>query len=77
MIHYPDLCMMIDGERVSGGARRTHAVLNPANGDTLGQLPLAEVQDLDRALAAAAGALRYGAIPHRSSAPRCFRARPG
>jgi succinate-semialdehyde dehydrogenase / glutarate-semialdehyde dehydrogenase len=45
--------MMIDGERVAAGRRRTHAVLNPASGEILGQLPLADAADLDRALDAA------------------------
>ncbi|KUR73023.1 aldehyde dehydrogenase [Novosphingobium fuchskuhlense] len=42
--------MIIDGERVTGGGRRTHAVVNPATGETLAELPLAEAADLDRAL---------------------------
>jgi succinate-semialdehyde dehydrogenase/glutarate-semialdehyde dehydrogenase len=50
MTEYPALHMMIDGERVCGGGRRTHAVINPATGDTIGQLPLADPVDLDRAL---------------------------
>ena len=45
--------MIIDGEQVAVGRRRTHAVVNPANGEILGQLPLADVADLDRALDAA------------------------
>ncbi len=49
-MNYPDLCMVIDGERVTGGGRRTHRVLNPATGDALGELPLADAADLDRAL---------------------------
>lgn len=47
---YPDLYMMIDGERIAGGGRRTHAVVNPATGVTLAELPLADAADLDRAL---------------------------
>jgi succinate-semialdehyde dehydrogenase/glutarate-semialdehyde dehydrogenase len=58
MTGYPDLCMIIDGERVSGGGRRTHAVLNPATGETLGELPLADPADLDRALDTAARGFR-------------------
>ncbi len=54
MTNYPSLCMMIDGERVAGGERRTHAVINPATGEKLGELPLAGPADLDRALEAAA-----------------------
>jgi succinate-semialdehyde dehydrogenase/glutarate-semialdehyde dehydrogenase len=45
--------MLIDGESVSVGQRRTHAVLNPATGEVLGHLPLADAADLDRALDAA------------------------
>ena len=51
---YPDLCMIIDGERVAGAGRRTHRVVNPATGEALGELPLADASDLDRALDTAA-----------------------
>jgi succinate-semialdehyde dehydrogenase/glutarate-semialdehyde dehydrogenase len=47
---YPELYMIIDGERVSAGHRATHKVVNPATGETLGELPLADAADLDRAL---------------------------
>lgn len=47
---YPALHMIIDGERVSGGGRRSHTVRNPATGETLAELPLADAADLDRAL---------------------------
>jgi succinate-semialdehyde dehydrogenase / glutarate-semialdehyde dehydrogenase len=50
MTAYPSLHMIIDGERVSGGGRRTHKVVNPATGEPLGELPLADPADLDRAL---------------------------
>ena len=50
MSSYPELYMIIDGERVSAGHRATHKVVNPATGETLGELPLADVADLDRAL---------------------------
>jgi succinate-semialdehyde dehydrogenase/glutarate-semialdehyde dehydrogenase len=53
MTGYPDLHMMIDGERVGAGTRRTHRVVNPATEETLGELPLADAADLDRALDAA------------------------
>jgi succinate-semialdehyde dehydrogenase/glutarate-semialdehyde dehydrogenase len=58
MTQYPSLHMMIDGERVSGGGRRTHAVVNPATGETIGELPLADAADLDRALDVAAQGFR-------------------
>jgi succinate-semialdehyde dehydrogenase/glutarate-semialdehyde dehydrogenase len=50
---YPALALHIDGEWLTGGGRRTHRVIDPATGDTLGELPLAGAADLDRALAAA------------------------
>ncbi|MBO9580550.1 MAG: NAD-dependent succinate-semialdehyde dehydrogenase [Sphingobium sp.] len=53
MTSYPPLHMYIDGEVVSGGSRRTQAIFNPATGETLGELPLADAADLDRALEAA------------------------
>jgi succinate-semialdehyde dehydrogenase / glutarate-semialdehyde dehydrogenase len=54
MTAYPSLYMIIDGERVSGGGRRTHTVVNPATGEAIGELPLADPADLDRALEVAA-----------------------
>jgi succinate-semialdehyde dehydrogenase / glutarate-semialdehyde dehydrogenase len=54
MSAYPSLYMMIDGKRVSGGGRRTHTVVNPATGEAIGELPLADPADLDRALEVAA-----------------------
>jgi succinate-semialdehyde dehydrogenase / glutarate-semialdehyde dehydrogenase len=55
---YPTLHMLIDGERVSGAGRRTHTVVNPATGAALGELPLADPADLDRALETAAKGFR-------------------
>src|SRR4051812_41875462 len=46
--------MHIAGERVGVGHRRTHTLINPATGAVLGELPLADAADLDRALEAAA-----------------------
>ena len=54
MTQYPSLHMIIDGERVSGGGRRTFDVVNPVTGEAIGALPLAEAADLDRALEVAA-----------------------
>ncbi|KUR79153.1 NAD-dependent succinate-semialdehyde dehydrogenase [Novosphingobium sp. Fuku2-ISO-50] len=66
MNDYPAVSMIIAGERVTGGGRRTHAVINPANGEVIAQLPLAEPPDLDRALdAAARGFARW----RKSTAP--------
>ena len=53
MTSYTDLKLYIDGEWLSAGNRRTHRVINPANGATLGELPLVDTSDLDRALQAA------------------------
>lgn len=50
MTQYPSLHMIIDGEKVAGGNRRTFNVVNPASGETLAELPLADPADLDRAL---------------------------
>jgi len=58
MTTYPDLYMMIDGEKVGAGDRRTFTVRNPATGESLGELPLADASDLDRALDAAARGFR-------------------
>jgi len=54
MTEYPALHMIIDGEKVSGGGRRTFDVVNPVTGDAIGALPMAEAADLDRALEVAA-----------------------
>src|SRR4051794_9393018 len=53
MTPYPDLKLYIDGEWLGVGKRRTHRVINPATGATLGELPLVDSADLDRALLAA------------------------
>ncbi|MFS0737068.1 NAD-dependent succinate-semialdehyde dehydrogenase [Sphingomonas sp. 1P06PA] len=59
MTAYPaTLSLLIDGEWIAAGARDTHAVLNPATGETLADLPLATADDLDRALDAAARGYR-------------------
>ncbi|MBB3859294.1 succinate-semialdehyde dehydrogenase/glutarate-semialdehyde dehydrogenase [Novosphingobium hassiacum] len=58
MTDYPSLHMIIDGQRVAGEGRRTHAVVNPATGETIGELPLADAADLDRALETAAKGFR-------------------
>ncbi|HWW81529.1 MAG TPA: NAD-dependent succinate-semialdehyde dehydrogenase [Steroidobacteraceae bacterium] len=53
MTSYSELKLHIDGEWIGAGGRRTHRVINPANGATLGELPLVDTADLDRALQAA------------------------
>ncbi|MEP7348721.1 MAG: NAD-dependent succinate-semialdehyde dehydrogenase [Sphingorhabdus sp.] len=54
MTSYPELHMIIDGEKIPVGHRRTHQVVNPATEEILGDLPLADAVDLDRALETAA-----------------------
>tara|TARA_A100001391_G_scaffold130111_8_gene89529 strand:+ start:40907 stop:42349 length:1443 start_codon:yes stop_codon:yes gene_type:complete len=51
-IQYPGLGMHIAGEWIMR-ADRTHTVINPATEETLGELPLANASDLDRALESA------------------------
>lgn len=53
-----DLNLYIDGERLNVAGRTVHRVVNPATGGTLGELPLATAQDLDRALDTAARGYR-------------------
>lgn len=53
MNNYPTLHMIIDGEAVPVAHRRTHKVVNPATEELLGELPLADAADLDRALVTA------------------------
>jgi succinate-semialdehyde dehydrogenase/glutarate-semialdehyde dehydrogenase len=50
---YENLALYIDGEFIQGGGRVEQPVLDPATGNTIGQLPHATQADLDRALAAA------------------------
>lgn len=47
---YDSLYLFINGQWLTAGARDTSAVINPANGTTLGRLPLATNADLDQAL---------------------------
>ena len=51
---FAPLYMHIAGENVGVGHRRVHTLINPATGAVLGELPLADAADLDRALDAAA-----------------------
>lgn len=53
-----ELKLYIDGEWIGAEGRDTHKVVNPATGETLGELPLATPADLDRALDAAARGYR-------------------
>ena len=58
MTAYPELYLHIAGERVDRCDRRSFPVINPATGETLGELPLADAADLDRALEAASRGFR-------------------
>ncbi|MDB5688875.1 MAG: NAD-dependent succinate-semialdehyde dehydrogenase [Sphingomonas bacterium] len=53
-----ELKLFIDGEWIGAEGRDTHIVVNPATGEALGALPLANADDLDRALDAAARGFR-------------------
>jgi succinate-semialdehyde dehydrogenase / glutarate-semialdehyde dehydrogenase len=54
MTAYPaDLKFYINGSWRSGGGRDVHRVVNPATGEVLSELPLANAADLDEALEAA------------------------
>ncbi|AKM08661.1 NAD-dependent succinate-semialdehyde dehydrogenase [Pelagerythrobacter marensis] len=50
MADYPTLHLLIGGEKLSGGGRETEDVVDPATGETIGSLPRATGDDLDRAL---------------------------
>jgi len=50
---YPDVSLHIDGSWTKASGGRSLPILNPATGDAIGQVPVAEKADLDRALAAA------------------------
>lgn len=50
---FPDLKLYIDGAWRGAVGRELQPVLNPASGETLGELPLAGAQDLDDSLDAA------------------------
>jgi len=69
-VNYPELRMIIDGEAVSAGHRRTQTIVNPATGAVLGALPLADAADLDRALDAARRGFRLwrDALPQQRAA---------
>ena len=52
MTTYPELHMWLDGERVCGDSREKRLIRNPATGACIGELPLANAADLERALSA-------------------------
>ena len=53
MSAYSDVQLLIDGNWGPAQSGKTLAVVNPATGETIGQLAHAQPPDLDRALAAA------------------------
>ena len=55
---YQHLALYINGQFLDGQGRQTQAVINPADGSSLGQLPLASQADLDAALNAAQAAFK-------------------
>lgn len=55
---YQHLALYINGQFLNGQGRQTQAVINPADGSSLGQLPLASQADLDAALNAAQAAFK-------------------
>ncbi|KAA1284706.1 NAD-dependent succinate-semialdehyde dehydrogenase [Alcaligenes faecalis] len=55
---YQHLALYINGQFLDGQGRQTQAVINPADGSSLGQLPLASQGDLDAALDAAQAAFK-------------------
>ncbi|MGO3744020.1 MAG: NAD-dependent succinate-semialdehyde dehydrogenase [Alcaligenes aquatilis] len=55
---YQHLALYINGQFLDGQGRQTQAVINPADGSSLGQLPLASQADLDAALHAAQAAFQ-------------------
>src|SRR5690349_17567339 len=50
---YPDLFLVVDGERLGADQRSSISVLNPATGTELARLPVATPADIERAVAAA------------------------
>lgn len=54
MSTYPSLHLLIGGEQLSGGERKTEDVIDPATGETLGSVVHATSDDLDLALSNAA-----------------------
>lgn len=59
MPHYPPLTLQIGGESLGIGHRQSFTVRNPATGEALAELPLADTADLDRALDTAQRGFRH------------------
>ena len=74
-VGYPKLSLLVDGEWLSLSGRATIDVIDPATEQVLGALPLASIDDLDRALAAAARAFPlWRATPTHEKTAICLRA---
>jgi succinate-semialdehyde dehydrogenase/glutarate-semialdehyde dehydrogenase len=74
---YPVVTLFIDGEWTEGKGGRSDDVLNPATGQVIGRVPVAEPEDVDRAIDAAgaafpawrdAGPDKRGQILHKAAA---------
>ncbi|MCA8889520.1 MAG: aldehyde dehydrogenase family protein, partial [Parvularculaceae bacterium] len=50
---YSSLAMFVGPDDISAGARKSLPVINPADGEAIAHLPLAEAADLDAAIVAA------------------------
>ncbi|MEZ5916778.1 MAG: NAD-dependent succinate-semialdehyde dehydrogenase [Parvularculaceae bacterium] len=50
---YSSLAMFVGPDEITAGARNSLPVINPADGETIAQLPLAQASDLDAAITAA------------------------
>lgn len=53
-----DFGLLIDGATLSSSGRERVTVINPANGDAIGDVAFASVTDLERAIATAVKGLR-------------------
>ena len=51
MTEYPELHLLIGGEKLTGAGRECEDVLSPLTGEAIASLPHASAEDLDRALA--------------------------
>ena len=62
--------MLIDGRFVSAASGKTFPVYNPATGEVIAHVPEAEVEDVDRAVAAARRAFDDGPWSRMSTSER-------
>jgi len=63
--------MYIDGKWVAAASGKTMAVVNPANGEKLADVALADASDIDRAVKAARKAFDEGPWPRMDALERC------